>query len=191
MTDFWEVVPCSLVEVDWCLWNVGLLVRNYTTLHSRKMLSSCLPLWECQISQRSCWLLPVIMRSFSSHMLLLPELQQMCITRTSWNTICTVHCIVTTSSAVKSHCATQQYLESCGQVRGWYIQTVELVGTGTSTILTEHESMWFQPLPVTATYNSGRTGNHVWQEGMFLVCHVFCWHGSLLAAKQETLLEGL
>jgi hypothetical protein len=67
-TAFWDIAPCSLVEVDrrfrgaYCLlhhgdedggsthlWNVDLLQRDYKALYPRRLSSSCLPPWEPDI----------------------------------------------------------------------------------------------------------------------------------------------
>jgi hypothetical protein len=64
MTTLWDVMPCSL-KVDWSfisayclhhqhpddggssnLWNVGLLQRDYTALHPRRLSSSYSPQWD-------------------------------------------------------------------------------------------------------------------------------------------------
>jgi hypothetical protein len=66
---FWDVVPCSHVEVDRCfrvayclhrhrhdeggstpLCNVGQLQRDYTALHPRRLYTSYSPPWEPEIS---------------------------------------------------------------------------------------------------------------------------------------------
>jgi hypothetical protein len=65
MADFWDIAPCSPVEVDlyfrgaYCLhyrssddgdsthlWNVCLLQRDYTALYPRKLSSSYSPFWK-------------------------------------------------------------------------------------------------------------------------------------------------
>jgi hypothetical protein len=62
MTDFWDVTPCTLVEVhrrfkgayslhhQGDLWNACLLPRDYTALQPRKLSSSHSPPWEPEIS---------------------------------------------------------------------------------------------------------------------------------------------
>jgi hypothetical protein len=61
MTAFRDIAPCSLVEIhhqddggSTHLWNVGILQRDYTVLHPKK-LSSYSPPWEPRISQSSCF----------------------------------------------------------------------------------------------------------------------------------------
>jgi hypothetical protein len=69
MTVFWDVAPCSLVEVDWLLrgsfdlhhyrpddggskllWNVGHLLPDFTVQHPRRQSSSYSLPWEPEIS---------------------------------------------------------------------------------------------------------------------------------------------
>jgi hypothetical protein len=67
MATFWDIVLCSLFEVDWCfrgvycfyhcpdkggsthLWNVVLLQWDYTVLYARRLSSSNSLLWEPEI----------------------------------------------------------------------------------------------------------------------------------------------
>jgi hypothetical protein len=66
---FWDVVPCSLVQIDQCfrgayclqhqgpgdeggklLWNVHRFLPDYMAQHARRQSSSFAPLWDTEIS---------------------------------------------------------------------------------------------------------------------------------------------
>jgi hypothetical protein len=65
MRAFWDIEPCSLTDTYWRFRGVyylhhqgiGLLQQDYMALYPKRLSSSCLPLWEPEISDYpSVWM---------------------------------------------------------------------------------------------------------------------------------------
>jgi hypothetical protein len=80
---FWDVAPCSHVELDrrfrgaydlnrhddadsTHLWNVCQLQRDYTALHPRRLLNSYSPPWEPEISHKTDLTFKAFRRTFAN-----------------------------------------------------------------------------------------------------------------------------
>jgi hypothetical protein len=154
--------------------------------------------YRSQAKWRSCWLLPKLQRLSSDTCCPPGTVVNTVIMRTSWNTISTLHCIVSDyifcSQALLCCMITLRVMLP----RQWLICSVELGGTGKYTIFARHEPMWLWPLLETERtrirhliqdeetgYNNGRMGCHRHNENGHCQWHkmpcrgvvTHLWHG--------------